>query len=75
MADLVSGRREPTRDLISRLLDELAPVARELGSATELEAARGLLDSGGADAQRTDAREGGILAVARGLADRFLTGV
>jgi carboxylate-amine ligase len=69
LTDLDTGEREPTRDRLERLLDDLAPTAARLGCATELEAARGLLRANGAERQRA---AGGPRAAAAWLAERFL---
>jgi carboxylate-amine ligase len=68
MADLVTGEVAPTRERLAALLDDLAPVARRIGCAGELEAAN--LDANGAIRQR--AVSGGPHAVTAWLADRFL---
>ena len=70
-ADLVSGRREPVRERLERLLDELAPVAAQLGCAAELEQARALAGGpGGAARQRAEAQRGGLEGLVGWLADR-----
>jgi carboxylate-amine ligase len=40
------GRRQPVRDLVDRLVDDLLPVADRLGCATELADVRRILDHG-----------------------------
>jgi len=72
LADLRTGALSPTRERLAELLDALAPVADGLGGAAGLAHARTMLDGGGAAAQREAAAEGGTLAAARSLADRFL---
>lgn len=71
-ADLRSGRREPTCDRVSRLLDDLEAPAARLGASRELAAARALLHAGG-EARRH--RAVGSVRGARGLtawlAERF----
>jgi carboxylate-amine ligase len=68
MADLVTGEVAPTRERLAALLDELAPVARHIGCASEL--ARADLDANGAIRQR--ALGGGPHEVTAWLAERFL---
>src|SRR6266536_1400970 len=71
--DLATGRRNrvPVAQLVRRMLRELEPHARELGSERELEGIRGILARGnGADRQRsvwTANRD--IVEVAREIAD------
>ena len=73
-ADLVTGEREPVRDRLERLLDELAPVAARLGCAAELERARALVRGpGGAARQRAAAADAGLDGLAAWLAGRLLT--
>ncbi len=72
MADLDSGRREPTDERIARLLDELEPAARRLGCAAELGDARALLHEGGdATRQRLVGAEQGARGLTSWLAGRF----
>lgn len=72
-ADLVTGEREPVRERLQRLLDELAPVAAGLGSATELEHARAIAAGlGGAARQRAEAARGGLEGLVAWLAGRAL---
>jgi carboxylate-amine ligase len=52
LVDLDSGDVEPTRERLTRLLDELEPIATELGCADELTGARTLVGGNGADRQR-----------------------
>jgi hypothetical protein len=68
MADLVTGEVAPTRQRLADLLDDLAPVARRMGCASEL--ARADLDANGATRQR--AVDGGPHEVTAWLAGRFL---
>jgi carboxylate-amine ligase len=70
-----TGASRRAADVLDRLLDALAPAARELGCAAQLEAARGMLDPGTAALHRRVAADGGPHAVARWLADGFLEGV
>lgn len=73
LADLVTGEPEPVRERLQRLLDELAPVAVQLGCATELEHARALAAGpGGAGRQRAEAARGGLDGLAAWLSDRLL---
>jgi glutamate---cysteine ligase / carboxylate-amine ligase len=66
--DLDTGRQEPARERISRLLADLQPYARELGSREELEAARVLLAGNGADRQRYVCRREGLRGLVEWLA-------
>jgi gamma-glutamyl:cysteine ligase YbdK (ATP-grasp superfamily) len=62
--------RQPTRRRLHALLDELEPVAERLGSAAELEGARGLVERNGA--LRLRAAAGGDPRTAtRWLVERF----
>ncbi|HVF77619.1 MAG TPA: YbdK family carboxylate-amine ligase [Solirubrobacteraceae bacterium] len=73
LADLVSGEREPVRERLERLLDELAPVAAQLGCVAELEHARALAAGpGGAARQRADAQGANLEVLVAALADRLL---
>jgi carboxylate-amine ligase len=72
MADLKSGIRRPTRELLRELLDLLEPVASRLGAARALDHAHTLTESNGALTQRRIAAERGIAAVAPWLTERFL---
>jgi carboxylate-amine ligase len=74
MRDLVSGRLEPTRDRLRRLLDQLGPVARSLDCAAELDDARELVAANGAMSLRA-AADGDPVAATRWLVDRFLAGL
>jgi glutamate---cysteine ligase / carboxylate-amine ligase len=72
-ADLVTGEREPVRERLERLLDELAPVAARLGCAAELEHARRLTAGpGGAARQRAVAARDGLDGLVAWLAGRLL---
>jgi len=72
MADLDSGRPEPTAERVARLLDELLPAARRLGCAASLADARELLDAGGEAArQRAVGAEDGAHGLVAWLAERF----
>ncbi|HLS14222.1 MAG TPA: glutamate--cysteine ligase [Beutenbergiaceae bacterium] len=73
-----AGREELVTDSLTTLLAELAPVARDLGCAGELEDVRQIIAArGGAYRQRAvAARNGGQLdAVVRHLVDEFDAGV
>lgn len=75
MADLVTGEREPTRERLHRLLDDLAPHAAALGCAPELARARALVDEGGgAGRQRRLAAERGLPGLVAALADAYAPG-
>jgi glutamate---cysteine ligase / carboxylate-amine ligase len=71
IADLETGERLPTRKRLEELLATIGPVAARLGAERELERARALVEVNGAIAQRLAAADGGALAVARWLSDRF----
>ena len=68
LVDLDSGRREPTRERVGRLLDELGDQARRLGCQDELAGVRVLLAGNGADRQRYVAEREGMTGVVRWLA-------
>jgi carboxylate-amine ligase len=68
LVDLDSGRREPTRERIARLLETLAPTADQLGNASQLEAAGVLLAGNGADRQRYVAERDGLAGLVSWLA-------
>jgi carboxylate-amine ligase len=70
--DARSGRSEPMADHLHELLDTLAPAARELRCAGELEAARDLVERPRAEQARAVATDGGAPAVAAWLANRFI---
>ncbi len=72
LADLETGDREPVRERLESLLDELAPSARILGCAGELELARSLVrGAGGAGRQRAVAASCGLHGLVAWLAARF----
>ena len=66
---LGTGRREPARERIRALLDELEPTARELDCSLELTAARALVAGNGADRQRYVAERDGIEGLVAWLVD------
>jgi glutamate---cysteine ligase / carboxylate-amine ligase len=70
--DAWSGRSEPMAQHLHGLLDTLAPTARELGCADELEGARDLVEHPRAQDARAIAADGGAQAVASWLARRFI---
>jgi len=72
LADLRTGELEPTRERLLRLIDALAPHSEQLGCVDQLAAARTLVESNGADRQRTSARQGGLRAAVAELVTRFL---
>ena len=74
LADLETGRREPARERLHRLIDAIAPAARELGCAEELEAARGLVERDLPGRWRAVAADRGSRGLVGWLADRFLPG-
>jgi carboxylate-amine ligase len=72
MADLGTGRPRSTRDGLGELIGTLAPVADRLGAGDSLGGAVKLSRCNGALVQRQVAADGGAIAVARSLAERFL---
>ena len=72
LADLETGERRSTRDRLHQLLDLVAPAAAGLRCTQELALARRLVERNGAMAQREVAANGGPLALAGWLAERFL---
>jgi carboxylate-amine ligase len=71
LADLVTGEPEPTRRRLHRLLDELGPVADDLGCAPQLRDAARLVASNGADRQRALAARLGLQGMLAALAADF----
>jgi carboxylate-amine ligase len=71
MADLDKGGREPTRDRLNRMLDDLEPVCERLGSAELLADARRLVAENGALRQRRIFRSEGARGVAAWIAEEF----
>jgi glutamate---cysteine ligase / carboxylate-amine ligase len=69
LIDLDSGRCEPTRTRIARLLAQLEPYAGELGCTRELGHAWTMLDTNGAMRQRNAAAQLGLDGLLRWLAD------
>lgn len=75
MADLVTGRRVPTRERLHALLGELEPVAARLGCAAELARATTMAQDGVAPAhRRAIAAERGLVGLVAWLAGVFLDG-
>jgi carboxylate-amine ligase len=72
LADLETGASRPVRDRLDALLEDLEAFARDLGCATELRAARDLLERNGAVRQREVAAERGVHGLVDWLAERFL---
>jgi carboxylate-amine ligase len=72
LADLESGTLRRTSDLLAELVGVLRPVSEKLGSTSALERAAGMVEDGGAAAQRRVAQEQGVGGVARWLSERFL---
>ena len=71
MADLETGRPQPTDERLGALLDALEPHARARGCTAELASARGLAQANGAARQRDAAGSDGALGATAWLADRF----
>jgi len=75
LADLVTGERRPTREVLHALLAELGPAAEALGCAAELASAGALVERNGALRQReVAAAGGGAPGVVADLAARFAPG-
>jgi carboxylate-amine ligase len=71
MADLRSGERRQTEELIECLLDELSPAAKELGCEQQLAGARELVLRAPSDRLRALAAGGCVRDVVASLAARF----
>ena len=71
MADLETGDRQPTRERLAALLDELSPVLARLGSQSLERRARELLRENWAMRQRAAFDRDGAIGVAHALVDRF----
>jgi carboxylate-amine ligase len=69
LVDLDTGKREPTRDRIGRLLETLGPAGERLGNGSQLEAVGVLLAGNGADRQRYVAERDGLNGLVSWLAD------
>jgi glutamate---cysteine ligase / carboxylate-amine ligase len=69
LVDLDTGRPEPTRDRLARLIGELEAAARVLQAVPQLEHARTLLAGNGADRQRYVAGRAGMNGLVSWLAD------
>jgi carboxylate-amine ligase len=72
LADLETGVREPVRERLARLLDELGETAQRLGCAAELQLARRLLDGDGGAGNQRAAAAGGLDGLVAWLAGRLL---
>jgi carboxylate-amine ligase len=72
MAELDAGSTSPTRERLHELIDALEPLAAGLGSSVHLAHARGLIEQGGAIAQREVAHQEGLRGLVRWLCGRFL---
>jgi carboxylate-amine ligase len=72
LADLSTGERRPTRELLGELIDELAETAARIGAGEGLERARELVARNGAIRQREAAAGGTPERLAAHLAGRFL---
>jgi glutamate---cysteine ligase / carboxylate-amine ligase len=69
LVDLDTGRPEPTRERLARLLKELEPAAARVDAVQHLAHARTLLAGNGADRQRYVQERDGMQALVRWLAD------
>jgi glutamate---cysteine ligase / carboxylate-amine ligase len=74
LADLDSGRPQPTRELLAARIEELAPHAAAVGCTAELDQARRLVAANGAERQREAPGPDGARAATAWLAERFLDG-
>jgi carboxylate-amine ligase len=70
LADLETGEPVPARERLGSLLDDLGATARELGCSAELDGARSLVESNGAQRQREVHGGAGM----RGLAEWLVAG-
>jgi carboxylate-amine ligase len=70
LADLDTGEPVPARERLGSLLDDLGATARELGCSAELDGARSLVESNGAQRQREVHGGAGM----RGLAEWLVAG-
>jgi glutamate---cysteine ligase / carboxylate-amine ligase len=73
LVDLDSGVREPLRQRLAGMLEDLAETASALDCVQELEGIEGLVRENGAARQRAVVREEGIEALPAWLASRFLS--
>lgn len=71
LTDLATGERRPARERLSWLLDELTPVAVELGAGALLPCARALIARNGASRQRELATRRGPRGLVAWLAERY----
>ena len=69
LVDLETGEQRSTRAELATLLDELEPIARDLGTSEQLSQSRTLLEGSGADRQRFVAQRDGVDGLLRWLAD------
>jgi glutamate---cysteine ligase / carboxylate-amine ligase len=67
LVGLETGEVEPTRDRLARLVEELQPIAIELGCRDELSGARTLIAGNGAERQRYVSARDGMDALTRWL--------
>ncbi len=74
MVDVHSGRREPVRDRLEQLLDQVGGCATTIGGTRQLERAREMLTLNGAMRQRRVGAQSGAHGLVRWLAERFCTG-
>ncbi len=74
-ADLVSGERRPTRELLAALLTELAATAERLDCSTELAAANALIHSPLSERHRVVSARAGPRGLVEWLARQFLDGL
>jgi carboxylate-amine ligase len=70
LVDLETGRPEPTRERVARLLDALEPYGHRFGSADQLNDARVLLAGGGSDRQRYVFASEGVHGLTRWLVEQ-----
>lgn len=73
----VAGSQVPVREHLSAVIDDLMPIARDLGCAAELEGVRGILHGGASYARQlavSDATGGDLREVVRHLITEFRAG-
>jgi carboxylate-amine ligase len=77
LVDLAQGRARPAKDAVRELVDRAAPAATKLGCEQELAEVEWLLERGsGADEQRrANEEQGGLVEVARHLAEETVQGL
>ena len=72
LIDVASASQVPVRQQLEELLAVCEPHADDLGSRTELDQLRALMESPGAERQRAAVRESGLSGLVAGLASAFV---